>query len=81
MSIGKINNRVRSRTRANFNRIDFQAAQGQTTFDLADFLLTAGSVVYVNGSPVSAEIYTGTGTKTLQFNVGLNEYDEILIIG
>jgi hypothetical protein len=83
MSISKTNNRKggRSKTEANFNRRDFQAYQGQTQFDLGDFLLTEDSVVYVNGSPVNQNIYSGIGTTILQFHEEMNEYDQVLIIG
>ncbi len=81
MSLDKRNNQIRSNTWANFNRKDFQAYQGQTIFNLEDFLLTKESVVYVNGSPADPGLYTGLGTRLLQFNEGMNEYDQILIIG
>jgi len=81
MSIGKvINGSLRSKTQANFNRKDFQAAQGQTIFELEDFLLTEESVVYVNGSPANPESYLGTGTTILQFITPRNEFDQVIII-
>ena len=64
-----------------FNRKDFEAAQGQSVFDLESFFLTKDSLVFVNGSPVAPDTYTGAGTKILQFvNGGLNEYDQVIII-
>ncbi len=81
MSIGKvINGSSRSKTQANFNRKDFQAAQGQTIFEMGDFLLTEESIVYVNGSPVNPGSYTGTGTTILQFLTPRNEFDQVIII-
>ena len=81
MSIDKRNHTGggKSTMSANFNRTEMEALQGQSSF-LLHFQLTANSLVFVNGSPVSENEYQGKDTNTIIFNQPLNQFDKVIII-
>lgn len=58
---------------------DFTATEGQTVFNLATAATSAS--VYVNGVKLVAGDYTLTTSTQLTLDVGVEEYDEVSIVG
>lgn len=72
--------RAATNSQGNLDRNDFEAADGQTVFNL-NFLLTSNSMVFLNNSLIERTLYSGEGTNRLTFNNPLNLYDKVTVIG